>query len=116
MWGATSSTAAISSFALRNQACLLKTYWENLAILALVKVSFSSEKESWWQAVSIFFGQHTGNEFLKNSAPERIRTTNLLIRSQMLYPVELRAPRREGVNLRRTRRASNLVGLSTQNR
>jgi hypothetical protein len=25
-------------------------------------------------------------------APERIRTTNLLIRSQMLYPVELRAP------------------------
>jgi hypothetical protein len=25
------------------------------------------------------------------SAPERIRTTNLLIRSQMLYPVELRA-------------------------
>jgi hypothetical protein len=27
-----------------------------------------------------------------NGAPERIRTTNLLIRSQMLYPVELRAP------------------------
>src|SRR6266700_2034613 len=27
------------------------------------------------------------------SAPERIRTTNLLIRSQMLYPVELRAPK-----------------------
>jgi hypothetical protein len=27
----------------------------------------------------------------KKSAPERIRTTNLLIRSQMLYPVELRA-------------------------
>src|SRR6516165_7768141 len=27
----------------------------------------------------------------KNGAPERIRTTNLLIRSQMLYPVELRA-------------------------
>ena len=26
-----------------------------------------------------------------NGAPERIRTTNLLIRSQMLYPVELRA-------------------------
>jgi hypothetical protein len=26
------------------------------------------------------------------NAPERIRTTNLLIRSQMLYPVELRAP------------------------
>jgi hypothetical protein len=26
------------------------------------------------------------------SAPERIRTTKLLIRSQMLYPVELRAP------------------------
>ena len=31
---------------------------------------------------------------MKN-APERIRTTNLLIRSQMLYPVELRAPERE---------------------
>jgi hypothetical protein len=28
------------------------------------------------------------------SAPERIRTTNLLIRSQMLYPVELRAQNR----------------------
>src|SRR5437667_9669901 len=28
------------------------------------------------------------------NAPERIRTTNLLIRSQMLYPVELRAPKR----------------------
>src|SRR5438093_10689217 len=32
--------------------------------------------------------QHSRGE----SAPERIRTTNLLIRSQMLYPVELRAP------------------------
>ena len=30
-------------------------------------------------------------ELAKNGAPERIRTTNLLIRSQMLYPVELRA-------------------------
>jgi hypothetical protein len=28
---------------------------------------------------------------IMKSAPERIRTTNLLIRSQMLYPVELRA-------------------------
>jgi hypothetical protein len=28
---------------------------------------------------------------MKN-APEEIRTPNLLIRSQMLYPVELRAP------------------------
>jgi hypothetical protein len=27
-----------------------------------------------------------------NGAPEEIRTPNLLIRSQMLYPVELRAP------------------------
>ena len=27
----------------------------------------------------------------KNGAPEEIRTPNLLIRSQMLYPVELRA-------------------------
>src|SRR5262247_2273338 len=27
----------------------------------------------------------------RSGAPERIRTTNLLIRSQMLYPVELRA-------------------------
>ena len=32
-----------------------------------------------------------GNRLTKNGAPERIRTTNLLIRSQMLYPVELRA-------------------------
>src|SRR5439155_7606003 len=37
------------------------------------------------------------------SAPERIRTTNLLIRSQMLYPVELRAPVKSG-NLRRNGR------------
>jgi hypothetical protein len=28
----------------------------------------------------------------ENSAPVGIRTSNLLIRSQMLYPVELRAP------------------------
>ena len=34
------------------------------------------------------------------NAPERIRTTNLLIRSQMLYPVELRAPVKSD-NLRR---------------
>ena len=40
------------------------------------------------------------NRIAKNGAPERIRTTNLLIRSQMLYPVELRAPERESVNLR----------------
>ena len=29
--------------------------------------------------------------FLKAGAPEKIRTPNLLIRSQMLYPIELRA-------------------------
>jgi hypothetical protein len=28
---------------------------------------------------------------LSNGAPEKIRTPNLLIRSQMLYPIELRA-------------------------
>jgi hypothetical protein len=40
---------------------------------------------------------------MEKNAPERIRTTNLLIRSQMLYPVELRAPERkkEGFNLLR---------------
>ena len=43
----------------------------------------------------------------QSGAPERIRTTNLLIRSQMLYPVELRAPEREGINLRRRQRPSN---------
>ena len=31
------------------------------------------------------------NTAKESGAPERIRTTNLLIRSQMLYPVELRA-------------------------
>jgi hypothetical protein len=30
-------------------------------------------------------------EFIKSGAPVVIRTPNLLIRSQMLYPVELRA-------------------------
>src|SRR6266480_6407088 len=39
-----------------------------------------------------FLRQHTGNDSAEKRAPERIRTTNLLIRSQMLYPVELRAP------------------------
>ena len=34
---------------------------------------------------------HGANCAELNGAPERIRTTNLLIRSQMLYPVELRA-------------------------
>ena len=33
----------------------------------------------------------SGYRMAKNGAPERIRTPNLLIRSQMLYPVELRA-------------------------
>ena len=37
----------------------------------------------------------SGYRMAKNGAPERIRTTNLLIRSQMLYPVELRAPERQ---------------------
>ena len=45
-------------------------------------------------AQPLFSGQSKGNGILKTSAPERIRTTNLLIRSQMLYPVELRAPER----------------------
>ncbi len=36
--------------------------------------------------------QHKGNGICKKHAPVGIRTSNLLIRSQMLYPVELRAP------------------------
>ena len=44
----------------------------------------------------LFSGQYKGNRILKTGAPERIRTTNLLIRSQMLYPVELRAPVKSG--------------------
>jgi hypothetical protein len=40
-------------------------------------------------------GDITATNWLEKCAPERIRTTNLLIRSQMLYPVELRAPERE---------------------
>ena len=39
----------------------------------------------------LFLGQYSGNRVRRGGAPERIRTTNLLIRSQMLYPVELRA-------------------------
>ena len=35
--------------------------------------------------------QNLRKPLIINGAPERIRTTNLLIRSQMLYPVELRA-------------------------
>ena len=37
------------------------------------------------------FGQHKANRVFKSGAPVGIRTSNLLIRSQMLYPVELRA-------------------------
>src|SRR5215468_2304165 len=44
-------------------------------------------------------------EFQETGAPEEIRTPNLLIRSQMLYPIELRAlmggPRRIGLPLLR---------------
>ncbi len=39
-------------------------------------------------------GDITATKLPRKSAPERIRTTNLLIRSQMLYPVELRAPKK----------------------
>src|SRR5215469_16778194 len=43
------------------------------------------------EAISALSSQRTGNRIDNTNAPERIRTTNLLIRSQMLYPVELRA-------------------------
>ena len=43
---------------------------------------------------------HEQEQEYQERAPERIRTTNLLIRSQMLYPVELRALVKSG-NLRR---------------
>jgi hypothetical protein len=43
---------------------------------------------------------------LSRRAPVKIRTSNLLIRSQMLYPVELRALKRAG-NLRRKGSGSN---------
>ena len=36
---------------------------------------------------------------LFNSDPEEIRTPNLLIRSQVLYPVELRGPHLRGANI-----------------
>ena len=37
------------------------------------------------------YAKYSGYRVRRSGAPERIRTTNLLIRSQMLYPVELRA-------------------------
>ena len=61
---------------------------------------------------------------LGNGAPEEIRTPSLLIRSQMLYPVELRAlsvcrgspPRREPEISRRLPAVQQEIGPSTQSR
>ncbi len=39
------------------------------------------------------------SKYYLNGAPERSRTPNLLIRSQTLYPIELRAPIYIGVHL-----------------
>src|SRR5436190_24325740 len=47
------------------------------------------------------------------NAPERIRTTNLLIRSQMLYPVELRAPVKSRLICGETIERSNNAGKNT---
>lgn len=38
-----------------------------------------------------FFGKKSKVKVVECGAPEKIRTPNLLIRSQMLYPIELRA-------------------------
>ena len=64
------------------------------------KEVFSLVGDLLFQTVFFFKGNIRATILSKSGAPERIRTTNLLIRSQMLYPVELRAPERESVNLR----------------
>jgi hypothetical protein len=43
----------------------------------------------------------------KNRSTRQCPFVSISLRSQMLYPVELRAPERESVNLRRRKRASN---------
>jgi hypothetical protein len=48
-----------------------------------------------------------GNKIGRKSAPVGIRTSNLLIRSQMLYPVELRAPFEEQLICEGRARRSN---------
>ena len=56
---------------------------------------------------SLFFNGLSG-------APEKIRTPNLLIRSQMLYPVELRAPRTpEEVTNKQPRQGSAFYSVTT---
>ena len=48
----------------------------------------------------------------KNGAPEEIRTPSLLIRSQMLYPVELRAHGRIASHEAPGKKARTLMKLS----
>src|SRR5438309_8869530 len=58
-----------------------------------------------FQSFTIFEGNIRATQSKEYRAPVVIRTPNLLIRSQMLYPVELRAP--EQANLRRKAERSN---------
>ena len=41
---------------------------------------------------SFFRNQPIGNEWVMNGTPEGTRTPNLLIRSQTIYPIDLRVP------------------------
>src|SRR5262249_6341805 len=52
---------------------------------------FALQMASRYQTHKFFVRPNLRKRLIINGAPERIRTTNLLIRSQMLYPVELRA-------------------------
>ncbi len=58
---------------------------------------FALKVASRWQTHFSSYCQNRRNFLIIRSAPERIRTTNLLIRSPMLYPVELRAPVKKSV-------------------
>ena len=53
--------------------------------------AFSASFVFCFQIRLAFWGNIRAMKLFETGAPERIRTTNLLIRSQMLYPVELRA-------------------------
>ena len=55
---------------------------------------FASIVASQWQTAFFEMSFNQRKSLIINGAPVKIRTSNLLIRSQMLYPVELRALRK----------------------
>ena len=84
-------------FPLSSAHCLYALYNAVQGSLKMIEKERSEAAALAPYAPVIFRGNFKGDiratTLLKKSAPVKIRTSNLLIRSQMLYPVELRAPK-----------------------